>query len=212
MLIAVVAAGLYLIKDNAAKLVRVEIEAQGSRALGVAVRVREAAILGEGPEPTLKLAGMTIANPAGYREGTAIAIRELWIRYDARPGRAPDRIVVREIVADGVAVQFVGETGANNLEQLQRNAIDSSRRRDPDGPKLQIDLFSARPGTLAITHRAVPTPIDASLPPVGTSAIGRRETPASAAEAAQRLLGAIVAEAGRSTASAVQAALSRRPR
>jgi len=212
VLIIVVAGGLYLIKDDAAKLVRIEIEAQGSRALGAAVRVREAAILGEGAEATLKLAGVTIANPTGVEGDPAIAMREVWIRFEARATRPTDRFLVREIIADGVTVRFVGDTNSNNLEQLHRNAIAAARRRGPDGPRLQIDLFNTRSGELRITHRALSEPITGVLPPVGTSSIGRRENAATAAEATQRLLGAIVAEATRSVASEVQAALARRPR
>lgn len=216
MLVAVVAGGLYLLRNNLPKIVRAEIESQGSRVLGVSVRVRDAELLGEAPEPMIKLNGLTIGNPSGFSGDPAVAIQEVWIRYDARPDRRADRVVVREVVAAGVVVTFIGETGANNLEVLQRAAIaaarDGARRREQESPRFVVDGFSTRPGQLQIRHRAIPNAITAAMPPVGAGGIGRREDGAVAAEVAQRLLGAIVAEATRATIAEVQAALAARPR
>ena len=215
VLVTVVVAGLYLVLGNLPKIVRSEIEAQGSRALGVAVRVRDAEKQGDDPEPMIKLTGVTIANPSGFVGDVAIAIQDVWIRYDARPNQPAGRIVVREVIAAGVVVNYVGETGANNLETLQRNAIaaarDGAKRREQETPKLVVDSFSSRGGKLNITHKAVATSMNVTMPPVGTGSIGRRENGAVAADVAQRLLGAIVAEAMRSTVAEVQNALAGRP-
>lgn len=215
VLVSVVVGGLYLVLGNLPKVVRSEIEAQGSRALGVAVRIRDAQKQGEDPEPMIKLTGVTIANPSGFVGDVAIAIQDVWIRYDSRPNQPAGRITVREVIADGIVVNYVGETGANNLETLQRNAIatarDGAKRREQETPKLFVDSFSSRAGKLNVTHKAVTTALNVAMPPVGTGSIGRRENGAVAAEVAQRLLGAIVAEATRSTVAEVQNALASRP-
>ena len=217
VLLTVSAVGLYLVFMNLPKLVKVEIEQQGSKALGVSLRIGTAELTTQSPDSMLKLTKLTIANPAGFSDASAITIAELAIRYDTNNSDAK-KIIVREIVATGVVVVYEGRTRDSNLEILQRNAQAEARTRAPgraaETPKLFLDAFLTQPGRLTVAHEVLPAgpPLVAVMPPVGTGGIGRRENGAIAPELAQRLVGVIATEAIRVGIGEVQKALNQRSR
>lgn len=216
VLLTVSAVGLYLAFTNLPKLVKVEIEQQGSRTLGVSVRIGGVELTAQSPDSILRLTRLTIANPPGFSDAAAIAIAELSIRYDTK-GSDAKKIVVREILASGVTVAYEGRARDSNLEILQRNALAEIRARAPgraaELPKLFLDSFSTEIGQLTVAHEVLPgTRLAAVMPSVSGGGIGRRENGAIAPEFAQRLVSVLATEAIRSGIAEVQKALNQRAR
>ncbi len=216
VLLTVSAVGLYLVFINLPKLVRVEIEQQGTKALGVRVSVGGARLADQAPDSILTLTSLAIANPPGFSNTPAITIAELAIRYDTK-GSDAKKIVVREILAAGVVVAYEGRSRDSNLEILQRNALAESRARAGgragETPKLFLDLFSTQPGRLSVAHEVLTGgPLPAVMPAVGTGGIGRRENGVIAPELAQRLVSVVATEAIRVGIAEVQKSLNQRAR
>ncbi len=216
VLLTVSAVGLYLVFMNLPKLVKVEIEQQGSKALGVSVRVAGAKLSEQTTDSILTLTQLTIANPPGFSDAMAITIAELSIRYDTK-GSDAKKITVREILAAGVTVAYEGRSRDSNLEILQRNAVAESRaragKRAAETPKLFLDVFSTEPGRLTVAHEVLAgPPLVTAMPAVGTGGIGRRENGAIAPEFAQRLISVLATEAIRVGIAEVQKTLNQRAR
>ena len=135
-----VAAGAYLLWSLDARVARA-IEAQGTELFGTRVRVDSVEIeLAEG-RGTIR--NVRVANPEGYSDADAIALREIVLAIDARSlGEQPFRITsVR--VGDALVNVELHDDGGSNLEQITRRlSRDSDDAPEPAG--------SADPQRLAI--------------------------------------------------------------
>ena len=137
---ALVAAGAYLLWSLDARVARA-IEAQGTELFGTRVRVDAVEIELAAGRGTIR--NVRVANPEGYSDADAIALREIVLAIDASSiGEQPFRITsVR--VGDALVNVELHDDGGSNIEQITRRISDNSDdAREPAG--------SADPQRLAI--------------------------------------------------------------
>ena len=190
LILAVVGAGVYLLQ-NLDGIVKEVIEKVGSDVAGTDVRVAEVKIDLQGGAATL--AGLTIANPAGFSKGNLFSMERVKVVIDVASMTSPV-YVINEISVSGVQVLAEQKGSSTNIQALldgmpQTEAADSSAADDSEDVKLAIQQIKFAAGGLelrsdALGNHKVPLP-EFKLNSIGAASDGKTPTEVGMAIATQ---------------------------
>jgi uncharacterized protein involved in outer membrane biogenesis len=146
LILIAVAVGLILLSTQADKLARLQLEKILSHALKTTVTVdsAEVALLAQ----TLKVQGLTVANPAGFEsENPAMRFNRVQIQFHAG-SLLSDTPVIEQILLDGVDVnlQFDTKEGTNLgvlMHEAERTSLER-RSEQPRSLRRQYEIRSLR--------------------------------------------------------------------
>lgn len=208
VLVVLVIAGMGLLFSNLDGLVKTAIEKAGTEVAGSKVSVGEVKIsLGEG---TATITGLSVANPAGFKEPTAFRLGQVSVTLDAGSVTGNPVVIKTISVVDPAITYEMGDKGSN-IDALQRH-VQSKTGGGASGPakaqpaggdekKLVIDRLSVTNGTVTLASPIPAVKGSAKLGDIVLTGIGRDSGGASAADVAGRFLNAL-------TGSAMKAATS----
>lgn len=155
---------------------------------------------------TLRISDFHIGNPEGYQEKHVFALKEL--KVGLAPGSLlSDRIVVREVLIDGLQVSYETKLTESNVGRIKEKVDQFTRKDRPSarpqeeqagdqgkpGKKIQIDDLRFRNG--AVTMRAGVAGAGARttvpLPEIHLTGIGQEQEGASIEEVAAQIYAAL---------------------
>ena len=116
LIIAVLA--LVWVAGNLGSLVKKAVETYAPPVLGTEVVLADATIMPFSGSGTLE--GFTIAQPAGYGSGDAIALAKASLGIELSSLRTGP-VIIREVLIDGPEVHYVQTSSGNNLQTLVGN-------------------------------------------------------------------------------------------
>ena len=175
------------------RILKAAIETFGTQIIGTEVALSSAEVSPKSGSGALKK--LTIANPQGISDGSAISFKEISLNLDTGT-IGENTVLVSSIVIDAPHLTYELGEGGSNLDALQRNvdsymaahASDKSNAEKADqGPdtKLIIESLVIRNGTVSIKADALGDKgIDAPLPDIHIKDIGKGggATPGEVAE------------------------------
>lgn len=140
-----------LLADSAVKMA---VEAGGSKALDVPLKVEKAdlSILGG----TLSLQNLTVANLPGYQQKTLLGLAQGDVRVDTG-SLLSDTVIIKDMKLDGMDVHIEQKGLENNLREIIRRLRD----QDLSGKKLQIDNLEIT--NITVTVKLLPIPGQADM-------------------------------------------------
>jgi hypothetical protein len=183
--------------SNLDSLVKQAIETVGTEVVGTNVRVDQVSIaLDEGRG---EIAGLRIANPRGFPDGSALELSLIALDLDVQNISA-ELVTLESIIVAGARINAVQGSGGNNLQALLdniRRSSDgggSSSSGTDDGPdtKLIIDEFRFEDAQVSVAVTGLPGGRSASVPDVVLRDIGRQSNGVTASEAARQILEPLV--------------------
>ena len=147
LLAVVVVGAFYFFVDNLDRIVRDQIEAQGSAALGTRLRVASVELdLREGRG---LLRGLRVENPPGFSGGDLLGLGSIRLVIDTKSALAVASGRSRHLIIDEVSVEapradvVVREDGSSNVQALEAGisrAPASTATPGADGPPLRLTL------------------------------------------------------------------------
>ncbi|MFA6091500.1 MAG: hypothetical protein WCU88_00650 [Elusimicrobiota bacterium] len=194
----IIAAAVIYIKLGS--IVKTAVETLGPKVTRTEVRLNSVVLSpfsGSG-----RIRGLFIGNPAGYKTPGAFEFRSVRLSVDLK-SLGSDRVVIREIVVDGLEVTLEGSLSGSNLSRIQKNAesfFPSSPKSEKPRKetKVEIGLFKATNGKVNLSAFGSES-LSVPLPDIELRDIGRKSGGATIAEAAKEMFGAL-------TGSAIKAA------
>lgn len=164
------------------RILKAAIETFGTQIIGTEVALSSAEVSPKSGSGALK--NLSIANPKGFSDGSAISFKEISLKLDTGT-LGDDTVLVSTIVIDAPHLTYELGKGGSNLDALQRNvdsymaahASDKSNAEKADqGPdtKLIIESLVIRNGTVSIKADAMgDEAINAPLPDIHLTNIGK---------------------------------------
>src|SRR5208282_5195100 len=192
----------YYLFSNLDSYIKAAIEKYGSQATQASVTLDKVVIsisTGEGG-----LLGLSVGNPKGFATPHAITVGEITLKIDTGTGSGP--IVIKEIDINKPQVTYeVGNSGGSNLDAIQKNtqayAGGGSNAPTSGGGqerKLIINDLYVRDGQIGVSATALQgKALNAPLPTIHLTNIGKSSNGATAGEVANDVLGAIISEAAK---------------
>ncbi len=154
IVIAVVAVGLF-----AGGVLKVAIEAAGTKALSVTVAVKdvELSILGG----RLGLANLTIDNPPGYQNERLLELGEVRISVDTK-SLLSDIVNIKDIRLDGMSIVLEqrGVSGNNLQDIMKKLPADEEKTSETSGRKLHVDTLEITNANVKVKLLPVPGKAD----------------------------------------------------
>jgi hypothetical protein len=212
VLVVIVGGGLYYVFNNLDSYVRMAIEKYGTAATRAEVTlssVKLSLASGEG-----SLSGLNVGNPPGFAAKQSVYLGSIAVKLDTSSVRGTGPIVIHQIAIDKPQVTYEMDNGGNsNLEALARNAQayassaagkQSAQTDAKGGPgrKIIIEDLTIKNGQISVSQALLQgKQINAPLPEIHLTNIGKSEGGATPAEVAQKILGTITSAAGKVAAS-----------
>jgi hypothetical protein len=212
VLIVVLAIGANYLWSNLDSIIKAAVEKYGSAATQTTVRldsVKLSLTSGEG-----SLSGLSVGSPAGFSASKALYLGAVSVKIDTNSIAGNGPIVIRQIVIEKPQVTYEFTTsGDSNLQTIARNTqtyaasfagktgnppatLAASNTSSAPGRKVIIDSLTINDGQVSITHPLLQgRQLDAPLPAIHLSNIGKSEGGATPAEVAKLVLGAISQDA-----------------
>ena len=201
VLAALAAAGLFWAWHSLDVIVKAAIEHFAPDIAGVPVTVRDLKLSttdGKG-----RLRGVEIGNPKGFNAPRAARLGEISVSLDPRTVTEP-LVVIHEIVIEAPEITYEKGARLTNLEAIQRNiegyvtrsggASDKSAAPGGLGRRYVIEKFSIRGARVTMTNPALKGQgLTFTLPDIQLRDIGTRPNGVSAGQAANVVVGALVA-------------------
>ena len=199
LVFAVAGAAAYLL-SNLDSVVKTAIENYGSKAAGAPVRITAVDIELRSGHGSLR--GLTVGNPAGFSNSTALSVGEIILALDVAGARR-NPVVISQITAQSPSVTYELGAEGSNLEALERNVkAFAAQHRDGattttagseagSGRRVVIDRLSLTNGTVNL---ATPMPGGAaslSLGDITLTQIGETTGGADWATVASTVLDAV---------------------
>ncbi|MEO9900929.1 hypothetical protein [Nisaea sp.] len=211
LLVAVVAVVVFVF-GNLDSLVKDVIEEQGSRVAGVPVTVSGVKI--EVLDGRAAINGLAVGNPSGFNSDNAISLGGISVALDTASVSEPV-IVIKEIAVDGPAVTYELASGGNNIGTISDNVkknsgggsgssgASSSGESDGTDKKLIIESLKIRGGTVTIAASLLDQSkaLEAKLPDITLTNIGKESGGATPEEVAAQVVAALTDAASRAAAS-----------
>ncbi len=214
VLVAAVVVGLVLLMSNLDGIVKTAIETVGTKVAGVKVSVDKVEIsIKEGKG---SIAGLTVANPAGFKTPNAFSLGLVSVTLDTASVTG-NPIVIKDVTIAKPEVTYEMTGSGSNIDAIQKNVAAFTAANAPkggaaqpaaapakdsgDAKKVVIDQLSATGGSVTL---ATPIPggkATASLPDIHLSNIGKSEGGASPAEVATKLLDSLTGAAMKAASS-----------
>jgi len=195
------------IGSNLDSIIKTAVEKYGSEATQTKVqlnRVRLAITSGEG-----SISGFRVGNPQGFSSNDAIKVGSVSVKVNAQSIAGNGPIVIDEIAIDGPQINYeVTAEGNSNLQTIQKNTMSyagvdkaGSKKQEKaeakdGGRKLIIKDLYVRDGKVGVSHALLQGKnLDAMLPVIHITNIGKNSGGATMAEVAEQVLGSITAGA-----------------
>ncbi len=164
--VVVAAAGaVYFLMSNLDSIAKEVMEKAGSEALGVAVRVDSVRL--ELRQGKATVTGLTVANPPGYSDGSALSFGRITVQVD------PEAKAVKEILAVNPVIRLEQKGKASNLGELRQRAQRASAKLEkkesrPSGEaqerRLKIELLRVTNATAILTSPELAQPKEVVIP------------------------------------------------
>jgi hypothetical protein len=203
LLIIVAGVGYYLF-SNLDSYIKEAIEKYGSEATQASVKldaVTLAISTGEGG-----ITNLIVGNPKGFSTPNAIAVGSITVKLDTSTVTGNGPIVIKEIDIDKPQVTYeVNNSADNNLQTIQKNAESyagsgggSTTASGSPQRKLIINELYVRDGQIGVSATALQgKTLNAPLPTIHLTDIGKSSGGATAGQVASQVLGAITSEAAK---------------
>ncbi len=204
VLLIVIAGGFYYLYSNLDAYIKAAIEKYGSEATQASVTLDKVTISitsGEGG-----LTGLVVGNPKGFATPRAITVGSIVLKLDTSTVTGSGPIVIKEIDIDKPQVTYeVGNSGTSNLSTIQNNAQayaggggGSTTASGGQQRKLIINDLYVRDGQIGISATVLQgKTLNAPLPTIHLTNIGKSSNGATAGQVASDILGAITSEAAK---------------
>jgi hypothetical protein len=202
VLLVVVAGGFLYLYSNLDRLVARLIEEQGSGATQTAVEVGAVSIdLRAG---SAGISSLRIANPDGFSNQPAIALRDFAIDLDPMEITS-DPLVISDITVDGATLRIEQRGAENNLKTIlssvQRLSADDQSEPESAGKKIIIDRFELTGASATLLVPQLDEKREVALPQIVVTDIGRASNGATAAAVARQILEPVIRKALESAAA-----------
>ncbi len=196
--IAVVVVVFFFLGD----LIKTAVETTGSSVTKTQVTLTGADVDLTSGKGTLK--GFNMANPSGFKSDSAFKFGEVSVIVDTSTLNQ-DPIVIKEILINAPQVTYeIGEGGSNidkireNVEAFQKSTSSGGGGSDSggeEGPNLIIENLYLRNGKVTVmASQFMDNTLDADLPEVHLTDIGKEEGGASPGEVASQTLDAVLGQ------------------
>lgn len=202
LLVVIVGAGIFL-GSNLDQIIKTAVEKYGSEATQTTVSlggVKLAITSGEGA-----LSNFSVGNPSGFSSADAMKIEGLSVKVDAKSIAGKGPIMINEVTIDGPQVNYEAiADGSSNLQAIQKNAEkyagadkaeakkEGESAKEEEGRKIIIKDFYVRNGKVSISHELLKDKkLEAQLPAIHLTNVGKASGGATAAQVAEQLLGSI---------------------
>jgi hypothetical protein len=215
VLLVIVAGGAYFLLSNLDGLIKTALEDYGSQATQAPVKVNSVKLSltsGEGG-----ISGISIGNPKGYSASNAFALGLVSLKLDTG-SVTKNPVVIKEIVIDKPQVTYEMGPGGSNLQTIQSNVNAFAKKMGGGGSgtpaqqpatgskeperKLIIENLYVRNGQIAASHAALQgQQVNAGLPTIHLTNIGKSKGGATPAEVANEVIGAISQQAAKVAAA-----------
>jgi hypothetical protein len=224
IVIIAIAGAAYYFASNVDSLVKAVIERYGSEATQSSVTLKSVTLSfkqGSGELNTL-----AVKNPKGFSSADAITLGDIKVVLDISTLQS-NTIVVKDVTILQPAVLYEYAGGGGNLEAIQKNVqsyaakfsggkttpdqsaggnagADKTASKQPE-KKVIIENLVIRDGKVAATHQALQGRVlSVSLPTIQLKDIGKDKGGATPAEVADKVIGAISAQASRVASAELQ--------
>jgi hypothetical protein len=198
LLIIIAGVGYYLF-SNLDSYIKAAIEKYGSQATQASVTLDSVVVSltsGEGG-----LVGLSVGNPKGFATPHAITVGAITLKIDTSTVTGSGPIVIKEIDVDKPQVTYeIGNSGGSNLDAIQKNteafagSSGSSSAPTTGGGqerKLIINDLYVRDGQIGVSATVLQgKAVNAPLPTIHLTDIGKASNGATAAQVANQVLGA----------------------
>ncbi len=205
-LVVIIAAGAYFLSANMDSLVEAAIETYGTAATKTPVRLDSVKIVLTSGEASM--AGLSVGSPDGFEAEKSLFLGSIAVKLDTKSVTGNGPIVIKDITIDKPQVTYeINTKGDNNLRTISKNAQafassfskakkeKSAVSQSPDGSpsrKVIIESLTVRDGQLSISQPLLKgKTLDAKLPVIRLTNIGKNEGGADPAEVAEIVLEAI---------------------
>jgi uncharacterized protein involved in outer membrane biogenesis len=196
--IAVIAA--WLLASNLDGIVKQVVEEVGSETLGTKVSLSSAEISLQDAKAALN--GLTIANPAGFKEPNAFKLGGIAVDLDAK-SLTGDEVVMPSIIIDQAALTFEQSGTANNLQTLLDNmdsSGDDSSTGDGTGEAetetlIVIEELHLNAASMTLVSDQLSESLSLTLDNITVRNIGRRGAGVTPEEAADLIIKPILKQA-----------------
>ncbi len=221
IVVIAIAGAAYYFASNLDSIVKAVIERYGSEATQASVTLKSVKL-----SPTAgsgELNALSVKNPKGYSSADAIMLGDIKVSLDLATVQS-NVIVVKDVTILQPAVLYEYAGAGGNLETIQKNvqsyaAKFSGGQTEPDKSagdpgqsaskqpekKVIIENLVIRDGKVAATHQALQgRTLSANLPTIQLKDIGKDKGGATPAEVAEKVIGAISAQASRVATAELQ--------
>jgi len=205
ILSAVIFAGLIYVWSNLDSIVQQAIETHGSQAVKTDVKVAKVHL--ELENGTASIGGLTIANPAGFKDANIFELGNISIKVDTS-SLSENPIIIDEIIINSPVVAYeINKSGTSNADILKKNlgiksSSDNSVSQDDDELKMIIRKLVVEGSQAKVRIAALGDRVQSvKLPRIQLTDIGKKSNGASGAEVAQllssKLLGNVKSSVGK---------------
>jgi len=201
VVIAVIVIVVVVVLTQGGSIIKAAVEEIGPQVTKTSVKLDDADVSLTSGEGTLK--GLVIGNPAGYKTDSAFRLGEIKVKVDVG-SITGDTVTVREIVIAAPAITYeLGGAGGDNIRTIANNAQQfagggggaskpAAKKDESGGKKLIIESLWIRDGKVSVSATALGgKKLDADLPAIHLTNIGKDKGGASPAEIAEKVLVAI---------------------
>jgi hypothetical protein len=207
-LVAIIGGASYFALSNLDSMIKAAIEKYGSQVTQTTVSVN--GVNTKLAEGEASLTDIVIGNPQDFTTPKAFNMGNISAKLDIASLSSGGPIILNEVAIDKPSINFeVNKQGKNNLQTLERNiksyagSAESAKAETAAASggterKIIINNLYIRDGQISITQALFPDkPLSAKLPVIHLTNIGRDKGGATAAQIAERILGAISADAAK---------------
>lgn len=230
VLIVVLGVGANYLWSNLDSIIKATVEKYGSEATKTAVHlegVKLSLTSGEG-----SLSGFSVGSPSGFSATKTLYLGAISVKIDTQSIAGNGPIVIQKIAIEKPQITYeINKTGDNNLQTIARNAqnyangftsskssSDNASTQTPppattqtssnSGRKIIINDLTITDGQIAITHPLLQgKQLEAALPVIHLTNIGKSEGGTSPAEVAKLLLETITKNASQAVTANLTKAL-----
>jgi hypothetical protein len=197
LLAILVGAALYLL-GSLDGIVKAAIEEHGSRVTQTKVGVSGVKI--ELTKGAGSISGITVANPSGFTQPKAFKLGNISTAIDTATV-TEDPVVIKEIMVKGPEIYYeINKDGTANFDVIQANVKKSTGGATKDESKgkevkLIINRLVIEGGKVSATIAALgDKPLEASMPRIVMTDIGKKEGGATGAEVAKQVADVVISK------------------
>jgi len=196
VLVVVVIAVVVVLMSSIDRIVKAAVETYGSEMTKAKVELADVNISASSGAGTLK--GFSVGNPAGFTTPRAFYLGEVTVEIEPS-SITTDTIVINRIMVRAPQVTYeLASNGGTNLSTLQKNieaytgGPSKSQPAKEGGKKMLIKELTISEGKLGVAAAFLGgKQLDANLPTIRLTDIGKEKNGATAGEVAEQVMAAI---------------------